>query len=91
MAEPRTALGKKNGALRRTGKVPGVVYGPGYKETVQVQVDAREFERFYMKQGLNVPFTLKWDGGSAKVVIREVQTDHLGVKPIHVDFLAQAK
>ena len=31
MAEPRTALGKKNGALRREGKVPGVVYGPGYE------------------------------------------------------------
>ena len=91
MAEPRTALGKKNGALRREGKLPGVVYGPGYESTIQVQVEQREFERFYMKLGLNLPFTLKWEGGSANVIIREVQTDHLGVKPIHVDFLAQAK
>jgi large subunit ribosomal protein L25 len=91
MAEPRTALGKKNGALRREGKLPGVVYGPGYDATVQVQVDQREFERFYQNLGLDLPFTLKWDGGSASVVIREVQTDQFGVKPIHVDFLAQAK
>ena len=90
MAEPRTALGKKNGALRRTGKLPAVVYGPGYPETIQVQLDQREFERFYQALGLDKPFTLKWDGGSAKVVIREVQTDHLGLKPIHVDFLSAA-
>jgi large subunit ribosomal protein L25 len=88
MAEPRTVLGKKNGALRRTGKIPGVVYGPGYDATVQVQVDLREFDRFYLSIGTNMPFTLKWDGGSARVVIREVQTDHLGRKPVHVDFLA---
>jgi len=58
MAEPRTALGKKNGAIRREGKVPGVVYGPGYEQTIQVQVDRREFERFYVNTGLNKPFTL---------------------------------
>ena len=90
MAEPRTALGKKNGALRREGKLPGVVYGPGYDATVQVQVNQRDFEKFYIANGLDKPFTLKWDGGSARVVIREVQTDHLGLKPIHVDFLARA-
>ena len=90
MAEPRTALGKKNGALRREGKLPGVVYGPGYDATVQVQVNQRDFEKFYIANGLDKPFTLKWDGGSARVVIREVQTDHLGLKPIHVDFHARA-
>ncbi|HQY30834.1 MAG TPA: hypothetical protein PK691_06090 [Thermomicrobiales bacterium] len=91
MAEPRTVLGKKNGALRRAGKLPAVVYGPGYEKTVQVQLDHREFVRFYMQLGLNKPLTLVWEGGSAQVVIREVQVDHLGVKPVHVDFLAIAK
>ena len=86
MAEPRTALGKKNGAIRREGKVPGVVYGPSYEQTVQVQVDRREFERFYVKTGLNKPLTLKWDGGQARVVIRDVQMDHLGTTAVHVDF-----
>ncbi|MDQ2682139.1 MAG: hypothetical protein M3Y37_01295 [Chloroflexota bacterium] len=86
MAEPRTVLGKKNGALRRQGKLPGVVYGPGYDQTVQVQVDAKELMRFYLNIGLNKPFTLKWDGGQARVVIREVQMNHLGNVPVHVDF-----
>lgn len=86
MAEPRTALGKKNGALRREGKIPGVVYGPSYEQTIQVQVDTKEFMRFYLNLGLNMPFSLKWDGGQAKVVIREVQMNHLGTVPVHVDF-----
>jgi large subunit ribosomal protein L25 len=86
MAEPRTALGKKNGALRRSGKLPGVVYGPSYDETVQVQVDAKEFMRFYLQIGPEKPFAIKWDGGQARVVIRDVQWNHLGNVPVHVDF-----
>lgn len=86
MAEPRTTLGKKNGALRREGKIPAVVYGPSYEETIQVQVNRKEFERFYLNLGLNKPFTLKWDGGQAKVEIREVQMNHLGNVPVHIDF-----
>jgi large subunit ribosomal protein L25 len=86
MAEPRTVLGKKNGALRRTGKTPGVVYGPGYAETIQVQVDTKEFMRFYLNIGLNKPFGLKWDGGQARVVLREVQMNYLGTSPVHIDF-----
>jgi large subunit ribosomal protein L25 len=85
MAEPRTALGKKNGAIRREGKIPGVVYGPSYEQTVQVQLDSREFERFYVNLGLNKPFTLKWDGGQARVVMRDVQMNHLGTTAGHVD------
>ena len=91
MAEPRTALGKKNGALRRTGKTPGVVYGPGYESTIQVQVETRELMRFYIQNGLEKPFTLKWDGGTARVVIREVQMNHLGSTPVHVDFFSEKK
>jgi large subunit ribosomal protein L25 len=91
MAEPRTVLGKKNGALRRERKVPGVVYGPGYESTIQVQVDRREFERFYQQHGLNKPFTLKWGDGQARVVMRDVQMNHLGTQPLHVDFYVGKK
>jgi large subunit ribosomal protein L25 len=86
MAEPRTVLRKKNGALRRAGKVPGVVYGPGYESTIQVQVERREFDRFYQQHGLNKPFTLQWGDESARVVMRDVQMNHLGTTPLHVDF-----
>jgi large subunit ribosomal protein L25 len=91
MAEPRTALAKQNKALRRTGRVPGVVYGPEVESTIQVSVDRRELERFYLQVGLNFPFTLKWDGGSADVVIREVQVEPVRHAPLHVDFYVPKK
>ena len=87
MAEPRTALGKKNGALRQrqarfpasfTARVRFDHPGPGRSPRV------REVLRGAL--GLNKPFTLKWDGGSARVVIRDVQMNHLGTTPVHVDF-----
>ena len=88
MAEPRTALGKKNKALRREGKVPGVVYGPDFATTRQVQVDRKELERFYMNYGLETALTLRVEGESHRVVIREVQMNNLKRAPVHVDFYA---
>jgi len=86
MAEPRTALGKKCKALRREGRIPGVVYGPTMTSTIQVSVDRREFEKFYRLAGTTHPFTLKWEGGSANVIIREVQVDPVRWTPLHIDF-----
>lgn len=91
MAEPRTALGKKNKALRRTGRIPGVVYGPTVEGTIQVSVDRREFEKFYRLAGTTHRFTLKWEGGSANVIIREVQVDPVRWTPLHVDFFVPAE
>jgi large subunit ribosomal protein L25 len=88
MAEPRTVLGKKVKQLRRVGLVPGVVYGPGLggTETVQVSVNQREFERFYMAHGHSTLFTLQWNGGRQQVFIREVQIEPVKRSPLHVDF-----
>lgn len=88
MAEPRTVLGKKVGALRRQGLIPGVVYGPAMEGTIQVSVNRRELERFYQAHGHSALFTLKWDGGSQQVFIREVQVEPVRHAPLHVDFFA---
>jgi large subunit ribosomal protein L25 len=88
MAEPRTVLGKKVGALRRQGLIPGVVYGPAMEGTIQVSVNRRELERFYQAHGHSALFTLKWDGGSQQVFIREVQVEPVRHTPLHVDFFA---
>ena len=87
-AEPRTVLGKQVKQLRRAGKVPGVVYGPVVQETIQVQVDRREFERHFHRHGYSTLFTLRWDGGEQPVFIREVQMDPIKQAPLHVDFFA---
>lgn len=87
-AEPRTILGKKVKQLRRVGRVPAVVYGPVLSETVSVSVEAREFDRFYLRAGHSTLFTLKWEGGEQPVVIRDVQMHPVRQVPIHVDFFA---
>ena len=88
MAEPRTVLGKHNRALRREGSIPGVVYGPTITGTVQVSVNRRDLDRFYQAHGQSTLFTLKWDGGSEQVFIREVQVEPVRHTSLHVDFFA---
>jgi large subunit ribosomal protein L25 len=88
MAEPRTVLGKQVRALRRQGLIPGVVYGPALEGTVQVSVNRRDLERFYIKHGHSTLFDLKWEGGSQQVFIREVQVEPVKHSALHVDFFA---
>lgn len=88
MAEPREIHGKKVKRLRREGLVPGVVYGPVLDETVSVSVSEREFRKFYMTHGHSTIFTLKWDGGSQPVLIREVQREPVRQDMLHIDFFA---
>lgn len=88
MAVPRTVLGKQVKALRREGLVPGVVYGPAVTETIQVSVNRRELERFYIAYGHSALFTLNWEGGSQQVFIKEVQVEPVRRAPLHVDFFA---
>jgi large subunit ribosomal protein L25 len=87
-AQTRTILGKQVAQLRRAGRLPGVVYGPLMKETVQVTVDTREFQRFYVAHGHATLIDLRWDGGSSPVFIRDVQVDPVKRTPLHVDFYA---
>lgn len=90
MAEPRAVVGKKVKQLRRDGLVPGVVYGPGLSAggTVQVSVNRRDFERFYLQHGHTTLFTIQWNGGRQQVFIREVQEEPVKRVPLHIDFFA---
>lgn len=88
MAEPRDVHGKKVKALRRQGLIPGVVYGPVVDGTVSVSVNSRDFNKFFMAHGHSTIFTVKWDGGSQPVLIREVQRDPVRQDILHIDFFA---
>lgn len=88
MAEPREVHGKKVKTLRRQGLIPGVVYGPVVDGTVSVSVNDREFNKFFMTYGHSTIFTIKWDGGSQPVLIREVQRDPVRQDILHIDFFA---
>jgi len=86
-AETRTAVGKGVGALRRSGKVPGVVYGHGIAAS-HIQMDAKELTNTLRKISRNRLITLEFGAGVApkNVLTREVQRDPVKRTLKHVDF-----
>jgi large subunit ribosomal protein L25 len=69
--------------LRARGQVPGVVYGHK-KETVSVAVSGEEMINAIQHKARVLD--LSTDGELQKVLIRELQWDHLGKELLHVDF-----
>jgi large subunit ribosomal protein L25 len=85
--DAREAHGKANKRLRRTGIVPGVVYGKGHDST-SVQVDAKTFETLYRSAGRTsvIKFHLPGERGSTSGLIKSVQRHPLTGRPLHVDY-----
>ena len=83
-ASARPELGSRaNKRLRDTGQIPAVLYG--HKEAV-VPLKLRKKEiSVYLAHGTHV-FDLTLDGKTQKVLIKDVQYDHLGIEVLHVDF-----
>jgi large subunit ribosomal protein L25 len=83
-AKPRSELGSKaNRRLRDAGLLPGVIYG--HKEAVIPVTLPRKEVVGHLSRGAHL-FDLSLDGKSEKVLVKEVQYDHLGDQMIHVDF-----
>src|SRR5256885_3897934 len=83
-AKTRSEVGSRaNKRLRNAGLLPGVIYG--HKEAVvPVTLPRKEIEN-HLNHGAHV-FDVSLDGKSEKVLVKEVQYDHLGIAVIHVDF-----
>jgi len=88
-ADPRTASG--TGAvnrLRKTGVIPGVVYGRG-RENVNVQVDGKTFTKVINHSASdNILVNLQIGDTPQLALVQEVQHNHLKGTIIHVDFHA---
>lgn len=74
-------------ALRRSGKIPAVVYGVG-EEAAALELDRREFETFVRtSHGENVIINLQLDeDDTRKAILREIQRDPVTDALLHVDF-----
>ncbi|MCY3637412.1 MAG: 50S ribosomal protein L25 [bacterium] len=73
--------------LRRTGQIPGVVYGLG-GETVSVAVDARDLRSALTSDaGLNALLTLDVNGDRQLSLVKELQHHPVRNEVIHVDFI----
>jgi large subunit ribosomal protein L25 len=82
--KPRSELGSRaNKRLRDSGQIPGVIYG--HKEAVVPVTLPRKEVANHLSHGAHI-FDLSLDGKSEKVLVKEVQYDHLGIEVIHVDF-----
>jgi large subunit ribosomal protein L25 len=83
-AKSRKELGTRaNRRLRDAGLLPGVVYG--HKEAIVPVTLPKKEVVDHLTRGAHL-FDLTLDGKNEKVLVKEVQYDHLGMEVIHVDF-----
>jgi len=84
----RDKIGKSNcKQLRNMGKVPAVIYGDK-KEPRYITVDYPKIVKELSRTSFfSTVFSVKLDKKEIKVLPREIQTDPLNDKPIHIDFL----
>jgi large subunit ribosomal protein L25 len=89
-AKTRKDLGKKVKNLRKVGKIPAILYGPGIKN-LPLEIDAKEFEKTLKEAGESSLIKLQVRDEDKKnkefiVLIHEIERDPLTLKPIHIDF-----
>lgn len=71
--------------MRSTGRIPGVVYGHGIKNSA-VDLDKRELENVLKTHGSNVLINLATDESDNLVMIKELQRDIISNDIVHIDF-----
>ncbi|MDO8506120.1 MAG: 50S ribosomal protein L25 [Candidatus Limnocylindria bacterium] len=85
--KPRTLIGKRVSQLRRSGVLPGVVFG-GHKDSTPVETDMRSFERGYRRWGTTTLLSLEGlESGEVQALIHDVTRSTLTGRLLHVDFL----
>lgn len=92
-ANPREDFGKNAARrMRRTGRVPAVVYGGG-APAIPVMLDSKQFEEIlHSESGHNAIFALEIPGKTpTRVMIREWQVDPIRGNLLHVDLVRIAR
>src|SRR5579883_2671940 len=89
-ARPKGGKGAAR-AARRSGQVPGVIYGEN-KPPMMVLIEHDELrKRIYGGRFLTTLYHLDVDGTKHRVIPRDFQLDALKDLPMHVDFLRVAE
>ena len=84
-AARRTQTWKKVGALRRAGKLPGVVYGAKF-ETAPIIMDLKEASTVLAAASQSHIITIALDGSEFATLVREKQKDFIRGTLQHIDF-----
>jgi large subunit ribosomal protein L25 len=83
---PRTEFGSRvTRRLRKTGKVPGVVYGASDGSCVSFAADARELRRVLVGAGALIDLNV--DGDTRPVILKDIQQHPVRGELMHVDFV----
>ena len=89
-ARPKSGKGAARNS-RRTGKVPGVIYGDS-KPPVLVLIEHDDLkQRIYAGRFLTTLYDLDVEGTKHRVIPRDFQLDALKDLPMHVDFMRVAE
>jgi large subunit ribosomal protein L25 len=84
-ARPRAGKGGAR-AIRREGRVPGVLYGDKAAPE-NIALDFKDLQLAVLRgKFLSTVHDLSLDGGKCRVIPREVQLDPVKDTPLHVDF-----
>lgn len=86
-AEKRDVTGKQVGALRRTGKLPAVIYGR-HVEPIAILLDAHTTMLAMNKMSSSSLVTIDLDGKEYPAIVREKQRNFIKGGLTHIDFLA---
>jgi large subunit ribosomal protein L25 len=86
-AEKRDAKGRHVGALRRTGKLPAVIYGR-HVEPISISLDAHSTGLAMKRLTSSSLVTIELDGKEYPALVRERQRDYIKGVLTHIDFLA---
>jgi len=73
-------------ALRRSGRIPAILYGDGVPKAVSV--DVKEWKHSFQNTSGNTIIGLKLDKKEHKVLIKDTQVDILTGSVMHIDFYA---
>jgi large subunit ribosomal protein L25 len=83
---PRDQFGSRNTRrLRRTGQVPGVVYGTPEGDVIAFSAEARELRRILVGAGALID--LKVDGDARPVIVKDMQFHPVRGDLMHIDFV----
>lgn len=85
-AEARKISGKKVKVLRQQGVLPAVLYGPGSKNSLSLELNSKEFEKVFAEAGESSMISLEIAGKKSLVLVHEIEKDVISGKIIHVDF-----
>jgi large subunit ribosomal protein L25 len=86
MTRPQAGKGAAR-AERRSGRVPGVIYGDN-QPPLNISVDHADLrQRIYAGKFLTSLYDVEVDGAKHRVIPRDFQVDPVRDVPIHVDFM----